>query len=50
MSETYQVIDWLFNQFSNLWTVIIASWVLSVPVLLCIFLQIFILIKGIYNK
>ena len=50
MSDTYSVIDWIFTTISNLWTTIIQSWVLSVPILLCIFIQIFYLIKGIYSK
>lgn len=50
MSDTYTVIDWIFSTIGNLWSSITQSWVLSVPILLCIFLQIFYLIKGIYSK
>ena len=50
MSTSYTVIDWLFNQFTYLWSIIIQYWTLSIPVLLAIFVNIFILIKGIYSK
>lgn len=50
MSNITSVIDWIFAIFINLWTVIIGYWALSVPILLCIFANIFILIKGIYKQ
>lgn len=50
MNDVYSVIDWLFNQFISLWNIIINYWALSVPILLCIFANIFLLIKGIYSK
>lgn len=50
MNDVYSVIDWLFNQFTSLWSVIIQYWALSVPILLCIFANIFLLIKGIYKN
>lgn len=50
MSDVYSGIDWLFSTFINLWSVIVQYWALSVPILLCIFANIIILIKGIYSK
>lgn len=50
MTDTYSVIDWLFNQFISLWSVIIQYWALSVPILITIFANIIIMIKGIYDN
>ena len=50
MNDTYSVIDWLFNTFGSLWSIVVQHWGLSVPILLCIFANIFYLIKGIYSK
>lgn len=50
MVDNYLVIDWLFTTFKNLWGIIIQYWGLSVPILLTIFANIFLLIKGIYSK
>lgn len=50
MNNVYSIIDWLFNQFTSIWSIVITYWALSVPILLYIFVNIFILIKGIYSK
>ena len=50
MNNVQSIIDWLFNQFISLWGVVVQSWVLSVPILILIFANIFILIKGIYKQ
>lgn len=50
MSDVNSVFDWLFNEFTYLWSIVIQYWVLSVPILLGIFVNLFLLIKGIYNN